>query len=548
MKKSLLIPVTFFGLLGTLASSSGQTWNPAGGHIMTRWAKDVSPYNPLPDYPRPQMARKDWQSLNGLWDYALTDKNAGAPPTTFDGTMAVPFPYESALSGLGRPSIPDQRLWCRRHFSVPAGWKGQRLLLHFGAVNWDSSVFVNGQPVGTHRGGYGSFTFDITDALKPGVPNELAVSAWNPLRENVPDAQVMGKQRAHPSGIYYSAATGIWQSVWMEPVPSAASIGNLKLTPDLDNKSLHVTVETAALGAKVKVVATDAGKAVATVEGDGNSELLLPISKVHAWTPDDPHLYDLTVTLSQDGKTVDKVSSYFGMRKIALGPDEQGNARLMLNDKFVFQRGILDQGYWPDGIYTAPTDEALRYDLDTAKKLGFNLDRKHAKVEPERWYYYADKVGLLVWQDMPQMFTRAGQELSEAAKRQFESEWSEIIGQLRNHPSIIVWTTFNEGWGQYDTDQVVALTRQYDHTRLVDEASGWTDKGGGDFHDEHAYPGGGECTALPLGRGFGFSCNDDAGQTTLYSYVRPLAMQRAKFGDRVWVACLVEARASFRKR
>ena len=485
----LLIPALAASALFAAPSLvRAQSWNPAGGHVMTRWAKDVSPYNPLPDYPRPQMVRKDWQSLNGLWDFALTAKDATTPPTDFEGKIAVPFPYESALSGLGRPSIPDQRLWCDKHFKVPADWKNQRILLHFGAVNWDSEVFVNGTSVGKHRGGYGSFSFDITDALKPGAANDLVVSAWNPLRENVPDAQVIGKQRLHPSGIYYTAATGIWQSVWMEPV-AAASISGLKLTPDLDDSALHVTVESAATGMTVRVVATDGGKPVATADGTANSDLRLPVAKVHPWTPDDPHLYDLTVTLLQDTKPADKVTSYFGMRKIALGPDAQGHAQVLLNNKFLFERGVLDQGYWPDGIYTAPTDDALKSDLETAKKLGFNLDRKHAKVEPERWYYWADKMGMLVWQDMPQMATRPDQDLSEAAKRQFEAEWGEIINQLRDHPSIVVWTTFNEGWGQYDTPAVVALTRQYDHTRLVDEASGWTDKGGGDFHDQHAYPG-----------------------------------------------------------
>ena len=489
MKMRPLLSAVLAGLALLFAHpASAQTWNPAGGHVLTRWSKDVTPYNPLPEYPRPQMVRKDWQSLNGLWDFALTDKDAATPPTAFEGKIAVPFPYESALSGLGRPSIPDQRLWCVRHFKAPAEWKGQHVLLHFGAVNWDSDVFLNGQFIGKHRGGYEHFEFDVTDTLKLGASNDLAVSAWNPLRENVPDAQVMGKQRLHPAGIYYTAATGIWQTVWLEPVP-VASVSGLKLTPDLDDSSLHVTVETAAQDSTVKVVATDNGKPVGTVEGNSNADLRLPVAKPHPWTLDDPHLYDLAVTLLHDGKPADKVASYFGLRKVAIGQDDKGHAQVLLNNKFVFERGVLDQGYWPDGLYTAPTDEALKYDLEAVKKLGFNLDRKHAKVEPERWYYWADKLGVLVWQDMPQMSTKPDQELSDAAKRQFEAEWQEIINQLRDHPSIIVWTTFNEGWGQFDTDGIVALTRQLDPTRLVNEASGWTDKGTGDFHDEHAYPG-----------------------------------------------------------
>ena len=488
MKMRSFIPLVLAGLAAAVPPGvPAQTWSPASGHLLTQWAKEVAPDHPLPDYPRPQMVRKDWQSLNGLWDYALTDKDAATPPTAFEGKLAVPFPYESALSGLGRPSIPDQRLWCVRRFEVPADWRGQRVLLHFGAVNWDSEVFLNGQSVGKHRGGYEHFDFDVTDHLKPGAANELAVSAWNPLRDFVPDPQVMGKQRLHPGGIHYTGATGIWQTVWLEPVP-AASITGLKLTPDLDDKALHVTVETVAPGARVKVFATDNGKPVGTVEGNANADLCLPVPNVHPWTPDDPHLYDLTVTLVQNGRPADQVTSYFGMRKVALGKYEKGHAQVLLNNQFLFERGVLDQGYWPDGIYTAPTDAALRFDLETAKKLGFNLDRKHAKVEPERWYYWADKLGLLVWQDMPQMITKQGQEISAPGQQQFKAEWQEIIDQLRDHPSIIVWTTFNEGWGQFDTDGIVALTRQLDPTRLVDEASGWIDKGTGDFHDKHAYP------------------------------------------------------------
>lgn len=449
----------------------------------TRWDKDVSPKNPLPEYPRPQMQRAAWQSLNGPWDLALSGANATTAPDAYDSKILVPYPYESALSGIGKPSIPDQRAWYRRSFTIPSAWKGQRVLLHFGAVNWDSTVTVNGKSIGAHQGGYDAFEFDITDALKAGE-NELVVSAWNPITADKPNAQVIGKQRIHPESIFYTGATGIWQSVWLEPVP-AAYVQRIKITPDVDAKKVRVSVQAEGANTQVKITLLDGRKTVATASGAAETEIELPIAAPHLWTPDDPHLYDLKVSLTQAGKPVDIVNSYCAMRKISLGKDDQGRARILLNDKFVFQVGALDQGYWPDGIYTAPTDAALRYDIDIAKKFGFNLLRKHAKVEPDRWYYWTDKLGMLVWQDMPQAFG----DLNDDAKKQWMTEWTREIDGLYNHPSIVVWTTFNEGWGQHDTESVVAATKKMDPTRLVNNASGWTDKNCGDIHDTHAYPG-----------------------------------------------------------
>ena len=461
-------------------------WKPAAAPLMTRWAEQVDPTTPLPEYPRPQMVRQAWQSLNGLWDLAVTDKEVAVDRGTYEDRILVPFPYESALSGVGKASVPDKKLWYRRSFTVPEAWKGQRVRLHFGAVNWDSTVSVNGKPAGEHRGGYDSFSFDVTDLLQPGE-NRVNVSAWNPLRANTGDAQVLGKQRAKSGGIFYTAATGIWQSVWLEPVPTLA-VDHLKITPDLDGQSLRLTVDTGGKAGTVKAVALDGGREVGAVTGAAGTELHLPVPQPHPWTPQDPHLYGLRVTLMQEDKAADAVDSYFAMRKVSLGKDDQGRTRLMLNNQFVFQVGVLDQGYWPDGIYTAPTDEALRYDIEAMKALGFNLSRKHAKVEPARWYYWTDKLGLLVWQDMPQMFGKED-ELTEVARAEFAAEWRRIVAQLYNVPSIVVWTTFNEGWGQHDTAQIVDLTRELDPTRLVNSASGWTDKGVGDLHDTHAYPG-----------------------------------------------------------
>ena len=470
----------------------------SGGKLPTRWDAQVSPTSPLPEYPRPQMTRNNWQSLNGPWDYGLTDSAATAPPGAYTGKILVPYPLESALSGVAHPSVPDQRLWYRRTFSIPDAWRGQRVLLHFGAVNWDSTVTVNGTPLGEHKGGYDAFDYDITQALKPG-DNELVVSAWNPVSSDNPNAQIIGKQRQHPGGVLYTAATGIWQSVWLEPIP-AAHIAGLKITPDVDAKALRLTVLSEGLdsGTEVTVTVTDGKTVVVKTVGAADREIRIPIPNLHLWSPDDPHLYGLRVSIP--GQFKDTVGSYFAMRKISLGKDDQGRTRIFLNNKPIFQVGALDQGYWPDGIYTAPTDDALRYDIEQAKAFGFNMLRKHAKVEPDRWYYWTDKLGMLVWQDMPQAF---GDNFTDAAKQQWLTELKRLIATHDNHPSIIVWTLFNEGWGQHDTEAITALTRQLDPTRLINSASGGynqivdgkmsqyrvpTPAGIGDINDTHTYP------------------------------------------------------------
>ena len=487
----------------------------SGGKLPTRWDKDVSPTNPLPEYPRPQMTRPEWKSLNGSWSYAVEnspangiDPSSGLPqislnsgwsaPQTYPDRILVPFCYEAALSGVGKPSIPNATLIYRKIFTAPEKWltDGKRVLLHFGAVNWKSVVTLNGVKLGEHTGGYDAFEYDVTDALKPGVnENTLLVAVNNPVAADSENGQVLGKQRLHAGGIFYTAVTGIWQSVWLEPVP-AAHIASLKITPDIDAKVLRVTASSlinivmgGAGNKTVKITALDGKKVVAEMTGAAGTEITLPIKNPHLWSPSDPHLYDLKITLMQDGKTTDSVESYAAMRKISLGKDAQGRQRIFLNNKFLFQVGLLDQGYWPDGIYTAPTDEALRYDIEIAKKLNFNLLRKHAKVEPDRWYYWTDKLGMLVWQDMPQAFGGKNGALTDEAKAQWITEWKREIAGFYNHPSIIVWTTFNEGWGQHDTPEIVALTRQLDPTRLVNNASGWTDKNVGDINDTHAYPG-----------------------------------------------------------
>ncbi len=458
----------------------------SGGKLPTRWDRNIYAANPLGEYPRPQMTRPAWQSLNGPWDCALTGSGATEAPASYDRKILVPYPYESALSGIGEPSPVEKRLWYRRTFTVPAAWRmgRRRVLLHFGAVNWDSTVFLNGKALGEHKGGFVSFDYDITGGVEAG-DNTLVVSAWNPMTVDSANAQVVGKQREHPGGIFYTGCTGIWQSVWLEPAP-ATYISSLEIVPDIDAKAVRLTVHSeGGAPSTLNVIAMDGAETVATVSGNPGEEITVPISDPHLWSPEDPHLYGLRVELLREGRKADAVGSYFAMRKVSLGEDNQGRTRIFLNNHFVFQVGALDQGYWPDGIYTAPTDEALASDILAAKGLGLNLLRKHAKVEPERWYYWTDKLGMLVWQDMPQCFGN----LNDEAKAQWLTEWKGIIAERINHPSIIAWTTFNEGWGQHDTEGIVALTKQLDPSRLINDASGWADKGVGDIHDTHAYPG-----------------------------------------------------------
>ena len=473
---------------GITSSALAQSWRPAPSPLITRWEKDVNPATVLPEYPRPQMVRQQWMSLNGLWQYALTPSASTQPPAEYAGQILVPFPYESALSGIGKPSIPDQRLWYRRSFAFPEAWRGQRILMNFGAVNYESAVYVNGRKVSQHIGGFDAFSVDVTEQLKSGE-NEIIVSACNPIRADVEDAQVLGKQRIRSGEIFYTASTGIWQPVWLEPVPGG-HITDLKLVPDIDAEALRVNVVAeGGVDYLVRVEARDGGKLVTTGTGRTGTEILLPVREPKLWSPNDPHLYELQVSLEHSGRKIDTVASYFAMRKISLGTDPLGHTKILLNNQPYFQIGTLDQGYWPEGIYTAPTDEALRFDIEATKELGFNLIRKHAKVEPARWYYHCDRLGMLVWQDMPQMAGLASTGLSLGAKQQFENEWRRIIAQHRNAPCIVVWTIFNEGWGRHDVERLTTLTKQLDPSRLVDTDSGGPESATGDLQDIHAYPG-----------------------------------------------------------
>jgi hypothetical protein len=454
---------------------------------MTRWAKDVTPEKVHPEYPRPQMVRQDWLNLNGLWDYAIKPKDASRPDS-FDGQILVPFPAESALSGVMKPVGPDNRLWYRRTFTVPEKWTAdkKRILLHFGAVDWDATIWVNGKEVGNHKGGYDPFTFDITDALKYSGEQEIVLSVWDPTDAGT---QPHGKQVLKPGGIMYTAVTGIWQTVWLEPV-GRTYIESIEMTPDVDAGVLRLRVNignppTNPEYCKLRARVNDKSAKVRALEaGRMDQELDLPIGDLKQWSPDSPNLYNVEIEIGCGPVAYDAVESYFAVRKISVGKDENGILRLCLNNKPLFQFGPLDQGWWPDGLYTAPTDEALKYDIEVTKQLGMNLARKHVKVEPDRWYYWCDKLGLLVWQDMP-----SGSNKDDDAKKQFELELQRMIDARRNHPCIVMWVPFNEGWGQYDTPRIVDLVRKLDPSRLVNNASGWTDQHVGDVSDVHDYPG-----------------------------------------------------------
>lgn len=468
--------------------------------MTSRFAADVDPDMPWPEYPRPQMVRGRWLNLNGPWDYALVAKDAPRPES-FEGEILVPFAIESTLSGVRRSPTPDQRLWYRRTFQIPAEWRAEQLLLHFGAVDWHAVVHVNGELAGEHRGGYTPFSLDITDLLADGSEQELVVSVWDPTDTWT---QARGKQVSEPSGIWYTSVTGIWQTVWLEPVPARA-ITALSVEPDRAAGSVRVRVQASGDcgGCTVRLEAYRDGSRVGQGSGKPGAPVEVAVENPELWSPDDPNLYDLNVVLAEGGSDLDQVSSYFAIREIALAKDARGFTRLALNGEPLFMFGPLDQGWWPDGLYTAPTDEALRYDIEVTKALGFNMARKHVKVEPARWYYHCDRLGLIVWQDMPNGHLRgrgpeslfvapdadADASRPQDSADQFEAELSELIETFSFFPSIVMWVPFNEGWGQYDVGRIDAFIREKDPTRLVNATSGWTDRGIGDVFDAHMYPG-----------------------------------------------------------
>lgn len=478
------------------AFASQAQWQPAGDKIKTEWSETVNPKQVLPEYPRPQMVRGEWSNLNGEWEYAIRAKG-GVEPTAYDGNILVPFAVESSLSGVQKTVGTDNELWYKRTFDIPSSWKNKNIILNFGAVDWKADVFVNDILIGSHKGGYTPFSFDITPYLKGQKGQKLTVRVWDPSDAGF---QPRGKQVAKPEGIWYTPVTGIWQTVWLEPVASN-HITAIKAIPDVDNSVVGVTVSTSESSVTdiVEVQISDKNnKVVATAQGVQGQEMRLQVKDAELWSPENPYLYDMKVTLL--GKQKDEVKSYTAFRKISVQKDAAGIYRMCLNNKPLFQYGPLDQGWWPDGLYTAPTDEALLYDIKKTKDWGFNMIRKHVKVEPARWYYHCDREGILVWQDMPSgdMGNQWGpreynagtdKNRTQESISNFYTEWKEIMNLCMSNPSVVVWVPFNEAWGQFDTEKVVAWTEAYDPSRLVNPASGGNHRACGDILDLHNYPG-----------------------------------------------------------
>ncbi len=528
-KKSVFSLLLTSALLTTATAQTSKIDPVRKAPIMSRWEKQLTAQNAWREYPRPQMTRPKWQNLNGMWDYAITPKIAAAP-TKYDGQILVPFAVESTVSGVNKPLSPEQRLWYRRSVTVPSDWANQRVLMHFGAVDYECSLWVNGGLVGSHKGGSNAFSFDITTYLKSGQ-NQLVLGVLDPTSEG---EQPRGKQLLNPNSIWYTPVSGIWQTVWMEPVPREHYIDEIRLTPEVD--SGRVRVETllnrpASSSVAVRLTAMDGGKIVTTTIVRADRTGYLSVPNVKLWTPDSPFLYDLKaelVTVNDPfagvannkrprrsdaeregyakatvvGSPVDVITGYFAMRKISRGRPPGGKGPvanqpvLLLNDKFVFQNGPLDQGWWPGSLLTPPSDEAMAFEIDFLKKSGFNMLRKHIKVEPARYYYLCDKMGIMVWQDMPSGFLEGqnespGDQYSpirrSVAMEQYELELRRMMDQLHNYPSIVCWVVQNEGWGQYENPRLARWVQDLDPSRVVNAISGWNDRNAGDFYDIHTY-------------------------------------------------------------
>ena len=495
MKKNVIIMmIALFA-----ATVSFAQWQPQGDKIKTKWADIVNPDKVLPEYPRPIMERNDWKNLNGLWDYVILPIGE-REPQNYDGKILVPFAIESSLSGVQKTLGSKNELWYRTNFTVPDGWKNKKIMLNFGAVDWKTEVFVNDIKIGTHTGGYTPFSFDVTPYLKPSGNQKLIVKVWDGTDEGY---QPRGKQVKNPEGIWYTPVSGIWQTVWIEPVNNKY-ITHIKTIPDIDSKKLKVNVNTenTSVGDIIEVIMKDGNKIVASGKAAVGQALELSVSDMKLWSPDNPFLYNLEINLFEKEKVVDKVKSYAAMRKISTKRDKNGIVRFQLNNENIFPYGLLDQGWWPDGLYTAPTDEALCFDIQKTKEFGYNMIRKHVKVEPARWYYHCDRLGVLVWQDMPSGDQRSrqpqwqnrnyfnGSEFIRSAESEanYRKEWKEIIDFLISNPSIVVWIPFNEAWGQFKCVEIAEWTKSYDPSRLVNPASGGNHYRTGDMLTIHNYP------------------------------------------------------------
>ena len=497
------IPLIVAALLTT---SLHAQWKPKENAMFTKWAKEVTPGNVWQEYPRPQFTRDNWQNLNGLWDYSITRIHE-PQPAKYRDKILVPFCVESALSGVGKEVLPDDKTWYRREFEIPGAWGNKAVILHFEAVDYHTSVWVNDVLIGSHKGGFDRFSFDITAYLKEKGKQKIVVAVDDPSSFGT---QPRGKQQVPQQKIWYTPVSGIWQTVWLEAVSRTAWLKEVKIVPDIDrgrvsfipfsNKPLLPEYQ-------VAVRVKDGNKLVAEGKITPSKEISLDIPNAKLWSPGTPHLYDVELVLTDpSGNTLDEVSSYFGMRKISLGT-YKGDQFLHLNNKPLFQYGTLDQGWWPDGLHTPPSDAAMKYDIEITKEMGFNMIRKHIKVEPDRWYYHCDKMGMLVWQDMPaamavlpkggnqkphhlqHTWRRDTTDLDRSSEEtaQFEWELSRMINLHYNSPAIVMWVPFNEGMGQYETCRISDMIKAMDPTRLVNAASGWLLQPCGDIYDIHTY-------------------------------------------------------------
>ncbi len=499
--KRFLIPVFIItaGVMTFCSRDKAPAWQPADNPLITEWGEKIDPSAPWPEYPRPAMARDEWMSLNGMWDYALCPRDEERPEP--QGKILVPYPVESALSGVKAVMTDSLAIWYSREFVIPKQWKEKQVIINFEASDWETTVWVDDNLAMIHRGGYDPFWCNITPYLSDSGKHNLVVKVTDPTDRG---RQPRGKQVLKPGGIWYTPTSGIWQSVWLEPVEKSW-IGDLRIVPDLDRGEFQVTVieercqgpegcppvDMAPSLAEITLVAD--GKTVSVVSGTAGTALSLPVTDARLWSPDDPFLYDLKVRLITGGQVSDEVTSYAGMRKISLGVSDDGFTRIFLNNEFVWQNGPLDQGFWPDGLYTPPSDEAMKYDLEMLKKMGFNMLRKHVKVENRRFYYHTDRMGMLVWQDMPSgdeyiWGDRPDISKTDADSAIFINELTAMILTKFNHPSIVMWVIYNEGWGQYKTPEVTDYVMALDTTRLVNSTSGWTDRGTGHVLDIHHYP------------------------------------------------------------
>ncbi len=494
MKKHVLFCCCYFFFICVQAQ-----WKSEGNKIITKWAESINPEYVHQEYPRPRLVRNEWKNLNGLWDYEITKLGVNKP-NFYKNKILVPFPIESSLSGVHKNVGKDNELWYHSTFIIPKLWKGKNIILHFGGVDWKSEVWINDVYVGSHQGGYDPFSFDITSYLNNKKNQKLVVKVWDPTDEGY---QPRGKQTINPHGIWYTAVTGIWQTVWIEPVNSNY-IKTVNIVSNVDESNISIKLISSETLEKdyFEVIIKDGNTIVSSVKSPIKFNLDVLINNAKLWSPESPFLYDMEINLVSNGKIVDSIKSYFAMRKISTRKDENGIFRLQLNNEDYFQFGTLDQGWWPDGLYTAPSDDALKYDIIKTKELGFNMIRKHVKVEPARWYYHADKIGMLVWQDMPNgenfRFPKwqrdkffDGNEFipSSESEDNFRSEWEKIIDFLYSNPSVVCWVPFNEAWGQFKTVEISEWTKIYDPSRLVNSASGGNYYRTGDITDIHNYPG-----------------------------------------------------------